>query len=65
MIAILISSKETSHLEMICMAKPLAKVKEGDLLTAEKMNEIIDRINDLEKRLRQMEEKAPKGKFPK
>jgi hypothetical protein len=41
------------------MTKPLAKVKVGDLLTAEKMNEIIERINDLEKRLDQMKVKDP------
>ena len=57
------------------MAKPLAKVKVGDLLKAEKMNEIIERINNLEKRLDQVEVrntkkktpavKAPKTKIPK
>lgn len=42
------------------MEKPLAKVKAGDLLSAQMMNAIIDRINDLEKRLDRMERKTPK-----
>ena len=46
------------------MVKPLAKVKVGDLLKAETMNEIIERINNLEKRLDQMEIKGPKRKAP-
>ncbi len=46
------------------MTKPLAKVKVGDLLKAEKMNEIIERINNLEKRLDQMEVKNPKRETP-
>jgi hypothetical protein len=46
------------------MAKPVAKVKVGDLMTADKMNEIIASINDLEKRLEKLESKAPKKKTP-
>ena len=42
----------------------MAKVKVGDLMTAEKMNEIIDRINELEKRLAKQEGKAPERKAP-
>ena len=45
---------------MVHMAKPLVKVKVGDLLKAEKINEIIERINNLERRLDQLEVKAPK-----
>jgi preprotein translocase subunit SecA len=44
------------------MAKPLAKVKVGDLLKAQKMNEIIERINNLEKRLAKLEGKTLKRK---
>lgn len=47
------------------MAKPLERVKVGDLLKAEKMNEIIERINNLEKRLDQMEVKRPVSKTTK
>lgn len=47
------------------MVKPLAKVKVGDLLKAEKMNEIIERINNLEKRLDHMEVKNPVSKTTK
>jgi hypothetical protein len=46
------------------MAKPVAKVKVGDLLKADKMNEIIERINELEMRLAKLENKAPNGKIP-
>jgi len=46
------------------MVKPLEKVKVGDLLKAENMNEMIARINDLEKRLAKLEGKAPKKKVP-
>jgi hypothetical protein len=46
------------------MATPLAKVKVGDLLKAEKMNEMIARINELEKRLAKLEGKTPKRKTP-
>jgi preprotein translocase subunit SecA len=44
------------------MAKALAKVKVGDLLKSEKMNEIIERINNLEKRLAKLEGKTLKRK---
>ena len=47
------------------MLKPLAKVKVGDLLKAEKMNDIIERINILEKRLDQMEGRASQRNTPK
>jgi hypothetical protein len=58
-------SKTTSHSKgWLFMAKPLAKVKVGDLLKAEKMNEIIARINELEKRIAKLESKAPKRKIP-
>ena len=43
------------------MAKPVAKVKVGDLLKADKMNEMIARINELDKRLAKLESKAPKN----
>jgi hypothetical protein len=46
------------------MVKPVAKVKVGDLMTAEKMNGIIERINELEKRLAKLEGKAPARKVP-
>jgi hypothetical protein len=49
---------------MEIMAKPVAKVKVGDLLKADKMNEMISRINDLEKRLSKLESKAPRKKVP-
>jgi hypothetical protein len=46
------------------MAAPLAKVRVGELITAEKMNEIITEINELEKRLAKLEGKASKRKTP-
>jgi hypothetical protein len=46
------------------MAKPLAKVKVGELLKADTMNEMIARINELEKRLAKLESKAPTRKIP-
>ena len=46
------------------MAKPVAKVKVGDLMTAEKMNAIIERINELEKRLAKLEGKTLESKIP-
>jgi hypothetical protein len=45
------------------MAKPLAKVKVGELMTAELMNEIVSRINELDKRLAKLEGKAPERKI--
>ena len=46
------------------MAKPVAKVKVGELIKADKMNEMIARINELEKRLAKLEGKTPKMKIP-
>ena len=46
------------------MTIPVAKVKVGELITAEKMNEIIASINELEKRLDKLEGKATKRKIP-
>ncbi len=50
---------------MVNIAKPLAEVNAGDILKAQKMNEIIERIDNLEKRLDQMEGKNPKRKTTK
>ena len=45
------------------MAKPVAKVKVGELIKADTMNEMIARINELEKRLAKVEGNPPKRKI--
>ncbi len=46
------------------MVKPVTKVKVGELIKADKMNEIIASINELEKRLAKLEGKTPKRMIP-